>query len=153
AIDALRSTRPIEYTVLSPEDCRAMFDILTYEKGAAVLRMLEQFLKPEVFRDGIRRYLKKHQFANPETSDLGDAREEASHEPARKMMDTWIFQPGFPIIDLEPGADGRSLKVSQRRFYYLPEANDQLWHVPLMIRVKTDKGVATHRMLLTPRAA
>src|SRR5882672_5189021 len=46
AIDGLRSTRPIEYPVLSPEDCRAMFDILTYEKGAAVLRMLEQYLKP-----------------------------------------------------------------------------------------------------------
>jgi puromycin-sensitive aminopeptidase len=149
AIDALRSTRPIEYTVLSPEDCRAMFDILTYEKGAAVLRMLEQFLRPEVFREGIRRYLKKHQFANTETSDLWDALEEASHEPARKMMDSWIFQPGFPIIDAEVGAGGRSLKVSQRRFFYLPEANEQLWHVPLMVRAKTDKGVSTHRMLLT----
>ena len=153
AIDALRSTRPIEFTVHSPEECRAMFDILTYEKGAAVLRMLEQFLRPEVFRDGIRRYLKKHQFANTETSDLWDALEEASHEPARKMMDTWIFQPGFPIVDVEASADGRSLKVSQRRFFYLPEANEQLWHVPLMVRAKTDKGVATHRMLLTSREA
>ena len=53
SIDGLRSTRPIEYTVHSPEDCRAMFDVLTYEKGAAVLRMLEQFLGAEVFRDGI----------------------------------------------------------------------------------------------------
>ena len=87
AIDGLRSTRPIEFPVLSPEECRAMFDILTYEKGAAVLRMLEQYLRPEVFRDGIRLYLKKHQFANTETSDLWDALEEASKEPARKMMD------------------------------------------------------------------
>ena len=44
AIDALKDTRSIEYTVLSPEDCRSMFDILTYEKGASVLRMLEQYL-------------------------------------------------------------------------------------------------------------
>ncbi len=44
ATDGLRSTRSIEYTVRSPEDCRAMFDILTYEKGASVLRMLEQYL-------------------------------------------------------------------------------------------------------------
>jgi puromycin-sensitive aminopeptidase len=153
AVDGLRSTRPIEYTVLSPEDCRAMFDILTYEKGAAVLRMLEQYLKPEVFRDGIRLYLKKHKFSNTETSDLWDALEEASKEPARKMMDSWIFQPGFPIVDAAAGADGRSIKVSQRRFYYLPEGNDQLWHVPLMIRAKTDKGVSTHRMLLTAREA
>ena len=70
AVDGLRNTRPIEFTVLSPEECRAMFDILTYEKGAAVLRMLERFLRPDIFRDGIRRYLKKHQFANTETGEL-----------------------------------------------------------------------------------
>ena len=53
AIDALKNTRSIEYTVLSPEDCRSMFDILTYEKGASVLRMLEQYLGAERFRKGI----------------------------------------------------------------------------------------------------
>ena len=153
AIDGLRSTRPIEFPVLSPEECRAMFDILTYEKGAAVLRMLEQYLRPEVFRDGIRLYLKKHQFANTETSDLWDALEQASKEPARKLMDSWIFQPGFPIVDaaLAPGAT--ALRLSQRRFYYLPEDSSQLWHVPVMIRAKTDKGIVTRRVLLTEREA
>ncbi|MGC2276207.1 MAG: M1 family metallopeptidase, partial [Candidatus Binatus sp.] len=149
AIDGLRSTRPIEFTVRSPEDCRAMFDILTYEKGAAVLRMLEQFLGENVFRDGIRLYLKKHQFNNTETSDLWDALEAASREPVRKMMDSWIFQPGFPIIDAAPTADGRGLKISQRRFFYLVEDNAQLWHVPVMVRAKTDKGISTHKVLLT----
>ncbi len=149
SIDGLRSTRPIEFTVRSPEDCRAMFDILTYEKGAAVLRMLEQFLSPSVFRDGIRGYLKKHQFNNTETSDLWDALEAASREPVRKMMDSWIFQPGFPIIDAAPTADGRGLKLSQRRFFYLVEDNQQLWHVPVMVRARTDKGVSTQKVLLT----
>jgi puromycin-sensitive aminopeptidase len=151
AIDGLRSTRSIEYTVRSPEDCRAMFDILTYEKGAAVLRMLEQFLTADLFRDGIRLYLKKHQFNNTETGDLWDALEAASRAPVRKMMDSWIFQPGFPVIDASPSADGRSLKLSQRRFFYLAEDNDQLWHVPVMVRAKTDKGVATRKVLLTSR--
>ncbi len=151
AIDGLRSTRPIEYPVRSPEDCRAMFDILTYEKGAAVLRMLEQFLGADVFRDGIRLYLKKHQFGNTETSDLWDALEAASREPVRKMMDSWIFQPGFPIVEVAPAARGRGLKLSQRRFFYLPEDNSQLWHVPVMIRAKTDRGVASHKVLLTAR--
>ena len=149
AIDGLRSTRPIEYTVRSPEDCRSMFDILTYEKGAAVLRMLEQFLTRDVFREGIRLYLKKHQYNNTETSDLWDALETASREPVRKMMDSWIFQPGFPIIDVSPIADGHGLKFSQRRFFYLAEDNVQLWHVPLMVRAKTDKGVETKKVLLT----
>ena len=51
------------------------------------------------FAKASRRYLKKHQYANTETSDLWDALEEAVGQPVRKMMDSWIFQPGFPIIE------------------------------------------------------
>src|ERR1700675_1580331 len=158
AIDALSSTRPIEFTVLSPEDARAMFDVLTYEKGASVLRMLEQYLGAERFRKGIAAYLRKHQFANAETGDLWDALERASDEPVRKLMDSWIFQPGFPMVEAALAADGRSLTVRQRRFFYLSEnataaGHDQLWQVPVMVRAKTEKGVATHRLLLDGREA
>ena len=158
AIDALSSTRPIEFTVLSPEDARAMFDVLTYEKGASVLRMLEQYLGAERFRKGIAAYLRKHQFANAETGDLWDALERASDEPVRKLMDSWIFQPGFPMVEAALAADGRSLTVRQRRFFYLAEnataaGHDQLWQVPVMVRAKTEKGVATHRLLLDGREA
>ncbi len=151
AIDALKSTRSIEYTVLSPEDCRSMFDVLTYEKGAAVLRMLEQFLGAEVFRKGISAYLKKHQYNNTETGDLWDALEAASGQPVRSMMDTWIFQHGFPVVSAAPTADGRGLKITQRRFFFAPpeKPEPQLWHVPVMVRARTDHGVATHKLLLT----
>ena len=151
AIDALKSTRSIEYTVLSPEDCRSMFDVLTYEKGAAVLRMLEQFLGAEVFRKGISAYLKKHQYNNTETGDLWDALEAASGQPVRSMMDTWIFQQGFPVVSAAPTADGRALKISQRRFFFAPPENPevQLWHVPVMVRARTDQGTEVHKLLLT----
>ena len=151
AIDALKNTRSIEYTVLSPEDCRSMFDILTYEKGASVLRMLEQYLGAEQFRKGIALYLKKHEYANAETSDLWDGLEEASGEPVRSMMDTWIFQQGFPIVSVTPTADGRGLKLSQRRFFYAPpdSPEPQLWHIPVMVRAGTDAGIKTHKLLVT----
>jgi puromycin-sensitive aminopeptidase len=55
AIDGLRASRPIEFEVRAPRDCEAMFDLLTYEKGAAVLRMLERHIGPAVFREGVRR--------------------------------------------------------------------------------------------------
>ncbi len=151
AIDALKSTRSIEYTVLSPEDCRSMFDVLTYEKGAAVLRMLEQFLGAEEFRKGISRYLRKHQYANAETGDLWDAIEESTGQPARAMMDTWIFQQGFPVVSAELAPDGRSLRLGQRRFFYAPPASPepQTWHVPIMVRAADASGVASHKLLLT----
>jgi len=155
AVDGLNSTRSIEYPVHSPSDAGGMFDVLTYEKGASVLRMLEQYLGAEEFRKGISRYLREHEYGNAETGDLWDALEESSHQPVRRMMDTWIFQPGFPIISVEKGSDGRSIKLSQKRFLYLrePGKGTEQWHVPLMIKAATDKGVSEHKLLLTSAEA
>ncbi|MBF6567324.1 MAG: M1 family metallopeptidase [Candidatus Binataceae bacterium] len=150
AVDGLTSTRSIEYPVRTAEDARAMFDVLTYEKGAAVLRMLEQYLGAQEFRKGIALYLSKHKFGNTETGDLWDALQESSHQPVRRLMDSWIFQPGFPIIEVAKTADGKGLRLSQRRFFYLPQsdAKPQLWHVPVMVRVKTANGSSNHKLLM-----
>ena len=118
--DALHSTRPIEFEVTSPEDAEGMFDVLTYEKGAAVVRMLEQYLGEDRFREGIRRYLGAHQYANTETTDLWDAIEEATGEPTRRIMDSWIFQGGYPLIGADPrrgppGPDPGALHLPARR--------------------------------------
>lgn len=145
-VDSLASTRPIEYEVHSPADAEGMFDLLTYEKGAAVVRMLEQYLGEPEFRDGIRRYLTEHAYANTETHDLWDALEAATGEPVRKLMDTWIFQGGHPVVRFEDGT------VSQRRFRYLDESSPQsgdaapTWVVPLRIRAH---GVETRTLLET----
>ena len=112
AVDGLHSTRPIEYEVVSPNDCRGMFDVLTYIKGCSVLRMLEQYLGEDTFRDGIRRYLVKHAYANTVTKDLWDALGEASGEPVATIMDTWILQGGYPLVTV---ADGT---ISQEPFEY-----------------------------------
>jgi puromycin-sensitive aminopeptidase len=150
AIDGLTSTRSIEFPVRTAEDARAMFDTLTYEKGASVLRMLEQYLGAEEFRKGIALYLRKHQYGNTETGDLWDALQESSHEPVRRLMDSWIFQPGFPIVEVARTADGKGLRLSQRRFFYLPQsdAKPQLWHIPVMVRVRTADGAVNHKLLM-----
>jgi puromycin-sensitive aminopeptidase len=96
AIDGVHATRPIEYPVGPPKEAEGMFDLLTYEKGCAVLRMLEQHIGPEVFRDGVRTYLKAHAYANTVTTDLWDALEEASGAPVRDVMNTFILQGGHP---------------------------------------------------------
>lgn len=150
AIDGLSSTRSIEYPVRTAEDARAMFDVLTYEKGAAVLRMLEQYLGGEEFRKGISLYLRRHEYGNTETGDLWDALQESSREPVRRLMDSWIFQPGFPIVEVARTADGKGLRLSQRRFFYLPQSDTkpQLWHIPVMVRVRTADGAVNHKLLM-----
>ena len=116
--DALVATRPIEYPVVSPADADGMFDVLTYEKGASVVRMLEQHVGPDRFRDGIRRYMARHQYGNTETSDLWDALEAETGEPVRRIAESWIFQGGFPEVSVEAAHGASTLRLMQRRFRY-----------------------------------
>jgi puromycin-sensitive aminopeptidase len=148
-VDGLQSTRPIEFPVEKPEEAAGMFDVLTYEKGASVLRMLEQYLEQEVFRNGIRLYLRRHQYANAETTDLWDALEESATHPVRALMDTWIFQPGYPLISVE--RDRRTLVLSQQIFRYLPDGEipSRKWHVPIFLRGGTSQGTVDQTVLLT----
>jgi puromycin-sensitive aminopeptidase len=148
-VDGLKSTRPIEFPVEKPEEAAGMFDVLTYEKGASVLRMLEQYLGAERFRDGIRLYLRRHEYANAETTDLWDALEDATKQPVRALMDSWIFQPGYPLISI--AESGPALQLSQQIFRYLQDGSDQerRWHVPIFLRVGTKSGVVNRTLLLT----
>ncbi len=155
AVDGLWSTRPIEFEVRAPRDADAMFDVLTYEKGASVLRMLEQHLGPAVFQAGVREYLRAHEMANADTRDLWAALGRASGAPIPEVMDGWIFQPGFPLVSVR--REGDALLLRQQRFTYLPEpppwvkvegAADQRWQVPLQVRVSAGGRAATHRLLL-----
>lgn len=139
AIDGLHATRPIEFEVISPTDARGMFDLLTYEKGGSVLRMLEQYLGDAVFRDGIRGYLKKHSYSNTVTADLWDALEESSGEPVRDIMNTWILQGGHPVLSVEQGM------VSQSPFTFAPAKGEtsigDTWQVPLLTRPIGDSQI------------
>jgi puromycin-sensitive aminopeptidase len=145
--DALASTRPIEFPVVTPEEAEGMFDILTYEKGASVVRMLEQYLGAEVFRDGVRHYLDAHAYANTETSDLWDSLEHVSGAPVRSIMDGWIYQGGHPVVEAEQTPHG--VRLSQRHFTLDPTAVEpKLWAVPVGIRLEHRGGLVDHRVLL-----
>ena len=147
-VDSLHHTRPIEYPVQSPSDADGMFDLLTYEKGGSVLRMLEQHLDETPFRDGIRHYLKKHQYGNTETNDLWDAIEEVSDQPARRVMDSWIFQRGFPLLSVSADEAGK-LTLTQQRFSYTPlNDDDSVWSIPVTLRYGHGSQIRERRELL-----
>ncbi|MBA3606464.1 MAG: ERAP1-like C-terminal domain-containing protein [Acidimicrobiia bacterium] len=139
--DSLVSTRSVEYEVRSPADCEGMFDVLTYQKGAALLRMLEQYLGAERFRQGVSHYLRRHEYANTATNDLWDAIEETSGQPVRRMMDSWIWQPGYPLV--RAGIDGDAVVLHQQRFAFGAADGDAdalgggaaaAWLVPVHVR-------------------
>ncbi len=160
--DGLRHTRPIEFPVEEPEDADAMFDVLTYQKGGAVLRMLEQYLGGDTFRAGVRRYLTTHAYGNTETTDLWDSIEAVSGEPVRAVMDSWIFQGGYPLISVRPEGE-TSITLRQRRFLYRPDGQTAdrhtngdaatdggaRWGVPVNLRAQVGGAVQRRRLLLS----
>jgi puromycin-sensitive aminopeptidase len=164
AVDGLHSTRPIEFPVGAPREADAMFDVLTYEKGASVLRMLEQYLGPDVFREGVREYLRRHAYANAETGDLWAALGRAAGQAIPALMDGWIFHPGYPMVSAR--LEGGRLLLEQQRFTYLPAPPpsvpgrpaappvdaDQRWQVPLRIRLESAGTPRVERVLLTERS-
>jgi puromycin-sensitive aminopeptidase len=161
-VDGLHHTRPVEFPVNDPADAEAMFDVLTYEKGGSVLRMLEQHLGRDTFRDGVREYLRRHAYANADTADLWRAIESAAAPRAKSgagdiplMMQGWVFQPGYPVIEVERRGGGLSLR--QRRFTYLPADQrpegtpppEERWVVPLQIRLRAGGREEARRMVLS----
>jgi puromycin-sensitive aminopeptidase len=145
-VDALSTTRTVEYEVVTPEDADGMFDTLTYQKGGSVLRMLERWLGADAFRAGVRHYLDKYKLGNTETTDLWDALEHATGKPVRKIMDTWIFQPGFPVVQVE------GTELRQQRFTYAGGTHDERWVAPVLARVHHGGKSETQSLLLTEDA-
>ncbi|MGO8873419.1 MAG: M1 family metallopeptidase [Acidimicrobiales bacterium] len=146
AVDGLHTTRPVEFPVGRPEEAQGMFDVLTYQKGGSVLRMLEQFLGPDVFCEGIQDYLTTHSYGNTETSDLWDALERSSGRAVRTIMDTWINQGGYPLVRV--GDDG---SLSQSPFSYRGEPGGAIgsaWQVPVLSRTLGDPTLDVRPTLL-----
>ncbi len=146
--DHLASTRPIEFEVESPMEVDEMFDSITYGKGSAVLRQIEQFTGEEAFRQGVGDYLRKHSYSNTDTSDLWEGLDGRSHWSVGEIMSTWVYQKGLPQIDVTLTAEG--IGLSQRRFLVIPDETDTtIWQVPLIIRGSADGQLFDKKVLLT----
>ncbi len=150
SIDALIHTRPIQSEVTSAAQIEEMFDALTYEKGAACLRMIEQFLGEGPFREGIRRYMKRFQYKNTHASDLWEELTAASGQPVGAIARDWFTQPGFPLVTLrDAGRNGRSFMIEQKRFFVSAQQNDsRCWTIPFTFKYQDTRGIQTGRILL-----
>ena len=150
SLDGLKNSHPIHQEVKNPAEIGQLFDAISYSKGGSVLRMLEDFLGSESFRQGLHDYLVKHSYDNADTGDLWDALAAASGEPVSEMMGTWLHQTGYPYLDteIERHETGISVSVAQRRFTYdsiIDDAgeDDTLWHVPLRARSSNGEIAST----------
>ena len=97
----------------------------------------DRFLGEDEFRDGISYYLNKHKYKNTETNDLWDAIEHVTQQPARRIMDSWIFQRGYPLVSASISEDGSTITLEQDRFLYTESemADTTIWSVPVVLKV------------------
>ncbi len=151
SVDSLRNTRPIFSKVSSPQQAQAMFDALTYNKGGAFLRMLENYLGDVNFRKGLHNYLTKYQYQNTNKEDLWNELSKASGQDVASIANDWITIPGYPLVSVSSlSPDNRALSLSQRRFsaHGSIESGDSLWNIPVVLKYKDSSGVHSYRVNL-----
>ena len=86
--------------------------------------------------------MKKHEYGNTETSDLWDALEEVTGEPVRSTMDAWIYQRGYPLVNVKQCDGCEKTILTQKRFFYKApdEADETVWPIPMGIRYADEDG-------------
>src|SRR5215831_12865819 len=139
AVDALKTTHPIHAAVATPAQIDEAFDSITYEKGAAVLRMVENYLGPDVFRKGINTYLQAHAYGNATSEDFWTTIASVSGKPVDRILPSFINQPGTPLLEisLQCVNNRGQLDISQQRFFIDPTATQtraQRWQVPVCVK-------------------
>lgn len=136
--DSLHETFPIEIPGGEHVVINASTAPIIYSKGGSILRQVEGYVGKVNFREGLRHYLRKHEYGCASSHHLWEALEEVSAMPVTNMMKSWIEQPGFPLVEVK--REGGRLLLTQRRFTYLDNDSGQEWLIPIGIKVFYGNG-------------
>lgn len=144
--DSLENTHPIHQEAQTPAQILELADDITYDKTAAVLRMMESYLGEDTFRRGINSYLKQHAYGNATAADLWNALAQASGKPVDKIMASFVDQPGPPMVSATAKCEGGSerLNLSQQRYVFdrskFEAAGSELWQIPVCMKDQSRPG-------------
>lgn len=127
-LDARSATHPVVQDVADARD--TAFDAISYQKGQAVIRMVEAWVGEDHFREALRAYMKKHAYGNTVSDDLWSAVEAASGQPIRRIAADFTSQPGVPLIKVT--SLGSAWRLAQRRFGVdAPSRRPLSWSTPV----------------------
>ncbi|WP_231499425.1 M1 family metallopeptidase [Caulobacter sp. UNC358MFTsu5.1] len=145
-LDSLATTHPVVQHVETVDQASQAFDAITYEKGEAVIRMLEGYVGPEAWRSGVRAYIKAHAHGNTQTDDLWIEVEKAAGKPITAIAHDFTLQPGIPLITVDAGAcaAGKTpVTLTQGEFSRdKPTKTPLAWRVPVSAQVAGSSSVA-----------
>ena len=129
--DATDGVQSVHIEVKHPDEINTLFDSATvYAKGSRLMHMLRRWLGDADFAKGLHAYFEKHQYGNTIGRDLWNALGQASGRDVAAFMDSWLEQPGYPVLTATVEND--VLKISQKQFFIGEhEDKNRLWVVPL----------------------
>jgi aminopeptidase N len=138
--DVLFNTRQIRANAETSREIDALFDSIAYQKTASLLRMIESYMGEKNFQVGVNNYLETHSFDNAESFDFFEALAINSHTSADEVMNSFVNQPGVPVISVAETCDKNetSLRLQQRRFLESSSeksAATQHWSMPICLSV------------------
>jgi len=137
-VDGLASARRVRQPIESTHDITNAFDAITYEKGEAVLTMLEHHLGEEPFRRGVHRFLASFAGKNATTDDLVAALAAESKTELAPLVSSFVDQPGVPRVTARATCEGGKGQVALEQARWLPAGSDArsdaTWRVPVCVR-------------------
>ena len=139
ALDARRTSHPVQQPVADQSEAMTAFDGITYNKGQALIRMLESYLGETAFRDGIRKYMAAHAYGNTTTADLWQALESAAGKKVTGIAASFTEQDGVPLIvaEIDCNGDAQRMSLRQDRFVIAPAGAAALpprrWQIPVAV--------------------
>lgn len=149
--DSLVTARRIRQPIESMADITTAFDSITYEKGASLIGMFENWMTPATFQEGVRFYLHKNAWKPATADDFLSALSESSHRNIAKPFSTFLDQSGIPVVsmDLDCG-NAPVLHLKQQRYMPLGSktGEQQSWGIPVCI--STEKGNSECKLLQSP---
>jgi aminopeptidase N/puromycin-sensitive aminopeptidase len=137
-LDSQKTTRTIRAKAETPDEINEMFDGIAYGKAGAVLGMVENYLGEETFRQGVHNYLAAHLYANATAEDFWNAQTSTSHKPVDRIMESFVTQPGVPLLSFSE-ASASGVSVAQSRFFLSGTAADstQRWTLPICLKTSS----------------
>ncbi len=129
--DSIDGVQPVQVDVNHPDEIGALFDgAIVYAKGGRLLRMMQLWIGDDAFRKGLKTYFMRHEYDNTVGDDLWKALSETSGKDVSTLMNTWITQPGYPVVRATLNND--TLTLTQEQFFVGPHTDsDRLWPIPL----------------------
>jgi aminopeptidase N len=153
AQDALPTTHPIQQVIHDISEANAAFDQISYQKGGQIIRMVEDWESPDIFRDGMRRYMKAHAYGNTTSADLWNAQAQASHKDVAAVATSFTEQPGVPLVSVTRACSNgaTTLTLTQGRFtIHDPHARPLTWNIPVSVG---GPGMPAQKTLLAAKPA